>query len=247
MIKHHKFISFCAGLLFLIVLQKFATPVPVFRFLIPAFLVYAAAVGAYNVWYLKKIERYNFWTVARSLMLLAAAFGIFFVLPSENLRGLFLISTVAIITFVEVILGAAAENILLNETLLIAFGLFLGLFGADYYFPSLQAWFTIGIFLSGALLSRSFYEFTPEPRKAKMVAAVIMGLFCSELYWALNFLHFYYSSLAVFLFLAFYFCLIINYYRIFHILNYKKLQFHLFLITCCAVLVLLTTPWKIIQ
>ena len=247
MLKHHKFISFCFGLLFLIVLQKFATPEPIFRFLIPAFLFYAAVVGFYNFWYLKQIQKYNFWTLLRSLMLLIAAFGIFFVLPSGNLRGLFLILTVAIITFVEIILGAAAENILLNETLLIAFGLFLALFGADYYFPSQQSFFTVGIFFSGALLARSFYEFTPEPAKAKTVSAIVMGLFCSELYWALNFLHFYYSSLAVFLFLVFYFCLIINYYRIFHILNYKKIQFHLFLILCCTVLVLLTTPWKVIQ
>lgn len=89
MLKRHKFISFCWGLLFLIIVQKFVQPQPVFRFLAPAFLFYAAIVGAYNTWYLKQIQKYNFWTVLRSLMLLAAAFGVFLILPSENLRGLF--------------------------------------------------------------------------------------------------------------------------------------------------------------
>lgn len=246
-IKHHKFIALCLGLLFLIVVQKFAEPLPVFRFLVPAFLLYAAIVGTYNVWYLKQIKKYNFWTVLRSLMLLASAFGVFLVLPSENLRGLFLSFTVAVIAFVEIILGSAAENILLNETLLIAFGLFFTFFAAYYYAPSYQILYLTGIFLSGTLLTRSFYEFTPKTKETKMVSSIILGLFCCQLYWSLNFLHFYYSALAVFLFDIFYFLLILNYYNFFHILNYKKVQFHLFLILACSVVVLLSTPWKIIQ
>jgi len=247
MLKYHKLISFCFGLLFLIVLQKFATPLPVFRFLAPAFILYAAVMAIYNKWYLRQIQKYNFWSVLRSVMLLISAFGIFLVLPTGSLRGIFLILTVRVITLAQIVLGLSAENILLNETLLIGFGLFFALCGAYYYFPSYQPLFAVGVFLAAALLARSFYEFTPQTQKTKLVGAIILGLFCLQLYWAINFLPFSFSALAILLFLAFYFCLILNYYHLFHNLNYKKIQFHLFLIAGCTAVVLAATPWFIIQ
>src|SRR6185369_7130555 len=134
--KRHKLICLCIGLAFLIILQKFATPEPIFRFLLPAFLLYAAAVNFYNLIYLKSIEKYNFWTALRPMLLLASGFGLFLVVPSEFLRGVFLISSVVVIAFFEMLLGKQAENILLNETLFIAFGMFFALFAGYYYSPS---------------------------------------------------------------------------------------------------------------
>jgi hypothetical protein len=247
MLKYHKFISFCWGLLFLIVVQKFAAPQPIFRFLVPAFLVYAAAVAIYNRWYLKTIQKYNFWTILRSLLLLAAAFGIFFFLPSGSLRGLFLISAVAVITFFQMIIGLSAENLLLNETLIIAFGLFCAFFGAYYAAPGFEVFYLAGIFFSATLLSRSFYEFVPKSSEVKLISSLVIGLFSSELFWCLNFLQFHFSVLALILLNVFYFCLMLNYYYFFHILNFKKIQFHLFLILACVVIVLLATPWVIIR
>ena len=129
-------------------MQKFATPQPIFRFLAPAFIFYAAVMAEYNRRYLKILGKYNIWTLVRSVMLLAAAFGVFLVIPSENFRGLFLIITVGVITVAEIILGYSAENLLLNETLLIAFGLFFYFFGAYFYIPSFQILYLLGTFLS---------------------------------------------------------------------------------------------------
>lgn len=247
MLKYHKLISFVTGLLFLLVMQRFATPQPVFRFLLPAFFVYAVFVSVYNQWYLRQIEKYNFWIVIRQLLLLVAGFGLFLILPSENLRGLFLVVTVGIITFFQIILGNLAENLLINETLLIAFGLFFSFAAFYQYTPSFGTLYVMGVFFSSSLLARCFYEFVPKPNSVKIVASLMLGLFCSQIFWALNFLPLHFSALGLILLNIFYFCLILNYYNFFHILNFKKVQFHFLLILLCSGAVLLVTPWRIIR
>jgi hypothetical protein len=246
MLKYHKFISFCFGLVFLIVVQKFATPEPVFRFLLPAFLAYTAAAYLYNRWYLKKIDRYNFWLLLRIVLLLCTAFGMFLIIPSEFLRGLFLVIAVALITLFEIILGNLSENLLLNETLIIAFGLFITLTAFYEYVPVYATWYLAAAFLAGTLLARSLYEFVPQPQTAKLIGSLVLGLFVSEVFWGLNFLPFHFSVLGLMLFNLFYFCLILNYYRLFHILSFQKIQFHLVLIAACDTAVLLATRWRII-
>ena len=79
MLKYHKLLSFIIALLFLIGLQKFVVPQPVFRFLLPAFLVYVVGVVAYNRWYLRQIQAYNFWLLVKLVLMLFAAFGLFLI------------------------------------------------------------------------------------------------------------------------------------------------------------------------
>ncbi len=247
MVQRHKLISFCIGLIFLIVLQKFATPQPIFRFLLPAFLLYAVAVFFYNRRYLKQIDKFTLWVSLRPMLLLASAFGLFLVIPTEGLRGLYLILTVCLIWLGEAMLGKEGENILLNETLIIAFGLFLSFSAFYQYIPAYGVLYAAGVFVSSSLLARSFYEFIPQAGYAKLVGPVVLGLFCSEVFWALNFLPFHFSIQGLLLFNVFYLSLILNYYHHFHNLNIKKIQFHLLLITACSAVVLLFTPWNIIQ
>jgi hypothetical protein len=233
MLQRHKLISFCIGLVFLIVLQKFATPQPIFRFLLPAFLIYASAVFFYNRWYLKQIQKYSIWINLRFMLLLAAAFGLFLIIPTAGFRGMYLIVTVGLISLGEVMLGKEGENILLNEVLIIAFGLFLSFSAFYQYIPVFSALYAVGIFISSAILSRSFYELIPQTGNSKLVGSVVLGLFCSEIFWALNFLPFHFSVQGIFLFNIFYICLILNYYFQFHNLNLKKIQFHVLLILSC--------------
>jgi len=247
MLKEHKLISFCIGLVLVIVLQKFATPEPVFRFLLPAFLLYASVVFIYNRWYLKQIQKYSIWVGLRAMLLLAGAFGLFLIIPTESFRAFYLVVTVALIWFGEAMLGKEGENILLNETLVIAFGLFI-FFSASYqYVPVYGPLYAVGVFVSAVLLSRSFYELVPQADYSKLISSVVLGLFCTEFFWALSFLPFHFSIQGIFLFNLFYLCLILNYYHQFHNLNLKKIQFHLLLILACSAVALLSTPWKIIQ
>lgn len=265
MFKNHKHISLAIGLLYLLVLQWFSGPEPVFRFLAPAFLVFCALVAYYNKAYLQSIKKYNFWAMLRPLMLFASGFGIFFLLPTAGFRLLFLIPTFAIIFLVELNLGNFAENFLINETLIIAFGFFICLAAFNQYFPyfarvpvflgkyhvfdwqfSMEPLYLAGVFLSVTALSRAFYESIPQNDKTKWIGAVLLGLFSAELFWVLSFLPLHYSAQAVILFSVFYFCLILNYYHLFHSLSLKKIQFHLILIILACGLVVLATPWKIL-
>ncbi|HVY68197.1 MAG TPA: hypothetical protein VHA30_04870 [Patescibacteria group bacterium] len=243
MLKYHKLTAFCLGLVFLVVVQKFATPAPVFRFLLPAFLAFAAAATLYNRWYLKQIGKYNFWLALRPVLLLCAAFGIFLFLPSEFSRNIFLLLTAGVIAFFEIILGNLAENLLLNETLIVAFGLFESLAAVAQYIPNFGSLCLAGVFAASGLLARSFYEFLPQPETTKTLGALLIGLFCAEFFWALNFLPWHFSVLGLLLFNFFYLLLILNYYYLFHTLSFKKLQFHLGLMAACTLLVLAATPW----
>ena len=247
MLKHHNLISFIFGLGFLILMQIFAEPSPNFRFMIPAFVVYAIVFILYNRWYLKQIQSFNIWTIAQSALLLFAAFGLSFNLPSAFLRGIFLTSAVAVITFYEILLGSRSESVLLNETLLIAFGIFFYFSAAYHYVPGYETFYLAGVFFASFLLARSFYEFMAQPVKTKIVGSAAIGLFMCEAYWALNFLPFHFSVLSILLFNFFYFFLLLNYYHTFHILNFKKLQFHFVFIIVTSSLALLATPWRIVS
>ena len=79
------------------------------------------------------------------------------------------------------------------------------------------------------------------------MSAVVVGLFCAELFWVLNFLPFHFSALSVILFNFFYFCLVLNYYHLFHNLNFKKIQFHLGVMALSSFLIALATPWEVLN
>ncbi len=245
--NRHNFVSLAIALLFVLILQKFASPQPVFRFLVPAFAGLLAVVWFYNRWYLRQMEKYNFWIQLRPLLLLSAGFGIFSVLPSELWREIFLVASVPVITLFELVLGNLTENLILNETLFIAFGLFSYFFASYFYAPAYQPYYALGVFISSSLLARCFYEFLPQDDKVKIVSSLVLGLFCAELFWVMNFLPFHFSFLAFLMFNLFYFCLIINNYYLFHSLSAKKIQFHLSLLMVCMFLALLATPWVIMR
>lgn len=248
MSKFHNYISCITGIGFLIVLQSFAVPTPVFRFLVPAFFVFGALVTYYNYWYLKKIGKYNIWTTLRPLMLFGSGFGLFIIIPNDFLRGSFLILMVILGSFFELFIGDFSENILLNETLLVAFSWFLFLFAYDNpYAPPFHTYYLIVIFFVCFVLVRSFYEFIPQTTGYKVVSAVAISLFCTELFWALTFLPFHFSVLAVMLLNFFYFFLILNYYVSYQVLSFKKIKFHVLLMVISTAVILITTPWKIIH
>lgn len=265
MFQSHKIVSVAIGALYAILLYRLSVPQPVFRVMLPVFLLFCLAASYYNKKYLHQINKYNFWVLVRSVLIFFSGFAIFFLLPTPVLRTLFLITAFLVISLAEVNLGNFAESLVINETLLIAFGLLLGFAAMGQYFPdfhqialhlgrwhllnwqfSLQPLYLLGIFLAIFLLSRAFYEFIPQRDKTKWVAATALSLFCAELFWAESFLPLHYSAQGLILLCLFYFCLILNYYHFFQTLTIKKVQFHLMLVALAIVIVVLATPWKIL-
>lgn len=245
------------GLIFLGLLQTFSKPYPVFRFLLPVFLLLAFFVSVYNKKYLQHIQKYNFWVLFRPILLMVAGFGMFILLPISPVRAVFLLATVLLIFAYELFLGNFSENILISETLIISYGLAFSLFGINAYFPffkngflentfSMQALYSFFLFISFYLVTRAFYSFIPEDGKNQNISALVISFFASQLFWVLSLLPLHFSILALLLTNFFYFCLILNYYFVFNTLNTKKIYFHFIFIVLTSAIALLSTPWKVI-
>jgi len=247
MSKYHKYISVVISLVFLIIVQEFSVPRPIFRFLVPAFLLFLLALSFYNRRYLLEIGKYNPWSLLRPVLFFASMFGLFLIIPGSFWRGLFLLVVVVLGSLFELFLGNFGENITLNETLVIAFGLFMSISAfALLYAPKFQTLYLAAIFLATFLTTRCFYEFIPQDGRQKLVPSLVIALFCTQLFWALTFLPLHYSASALMLFNIFYFCLILNYYQAFNTLSLRKFQLHLALMLACSGFIFLLTPWKII-
>lgn len=246
MLKRHNLSSLLFGVLLVIVLQKFSYPDTVFRFFLPAFMGFSLLLGIYNYYYLKKLQRYNFWVWLRPIMLCLSILGVFASVPNDFMRGLSLATGAVLLVFFELALGKFSDNINTNETLLISFGGIVAVSSLNFTFPKFSAIFVALVFLGASLVSRSFLEFIPQSNKIKLVMALTLGFFTAQFFWALSFLPLHFSALALILFGLFYFLLIINYYFLFNILTAQKIKFHFWLVAICIAAVFLATPWAII-
>jgi hypothetical protein len=70
----HTIVSGIISVGFVVIVQIFAAPQPVFRFLLPAFLLFVAVITTYNYFYLKRIGLYNFWSLMRIVLFLLVWF-----------------------------------------------------------------------------------------------------------------------------------------------------------------------------
>lgn len=243
--RAHLIFSAIIAIAFLVIVQIFASPLPVFRFLVPAFIIYVALVAIYNYWYLRSHEQFNLWLLMRLPLFLFAWFGLFFMVPSGLGRGLFLLISVPIIFFFESLIGNTGQQLGWNEFLLTAAALLISLFGFSYYFMLPGVLYLFIVFASIALVVRSSFELVPHENLVKWVAALAIGLFTTELFWAISFLPLHYTALAVFTFNVLYVLWIIYYHYLYDTLTRKQVQFHLILALILAAVMFFSTPWTI--
>lgn len=245
--KHHKLISALFSIAFLVIVQLFAAPLPVFRYLLPSFLLYLAILTGYNIWYLKLAGHYNLWWLVRPVLFLSGWFGLFFILPNETWRGLFLLLGLPIIYLVEFLVGNSGQQFLLNETLISAFAIFMALTSFSHTFVTLPFVVYLAICFSATLLLiRASYEAVPRPGPARWYSAAILALLTTEMFWVLSFLPLHFSALGLILFNVFYFCWVLYYYALYDHLNLKQVQYHIVLGIIFTALILVVTPWRIL-
>lgn len=245
--KQHNLICIAIAVGFLVVLQWFAAPVPVFRYLVPAFIFYLAVVGTYNFFYLKSFGEVNLWVWLRSILFLVAAFGLYLIPPTVFLRGGFLLVALPIIYFFELTLGNVGENILFNQVVLSAFGFFLSLAAATYYFINSPSYiYVLLICIFTTLLSRASFELIPVDYRTKWVYAFALGLFTTEVFWSVSFLPLHFAALGFFILDVFYFAWVLCYYFLFNNLTPKKIQFNTALLLIVLALILISTPLSIL-
>jgi hypothetical protein len=246
MLKHHPIISAVLSIAFVIAVQLFASPQPVFRFMLPAFFLYLGVVTLYNRYYLLKTGQYNHWALVRPALFLICWFGVYLIIPSEFWRGAYLLVGVVVIYLVERLLGNAGEQLLFNQTFITAFAGFMTLTGLSHYFLLPGTLYLFIVFLFVALLSRAAYDFVPESQRIKWVTAFIISLVVTEVFWAFSFLPLHYSALGLLTFNVFYCLWILCYYYLYNHLTTKKVQFQLFLAVLFTIIILAVTPWSIL-
>lgn len=241
----HKIISAVIAVLFLVVLQVFATPLPVFRFLVPAFSIYLLLVLGYNRWYIKSHGNWNVWLWVRLPLFLTSWFGLFFLIPSGLGRGIFLLFSLPIIFFFEVLVGNTGQQLGFNEFLLTCAALLISLFGFSYYFVLPGVLYLFLVFISISVIVRSSLELVPHEPLVKWISSLALGLFATELFWVISFLPLHYTALAIFTFNVLYVLWIIYYHYLYKTLTWKQIQFHLILALTLGAVMLLSTPWSI--
>lgn len=245
--KYHKISSALGSILLIVVIQLFSTPQPVFRYLFPALLVFLIGVGVYTTVYLRGTGKHSFWAVVRTVIVFTAWIGMFFIIPSSVLRGFFLLAGLPILYYVLYTAGNTGEQLLFNELVVSAFGLFMLLASLAQYFARIGSWYVLITFLLTVVLSRATLDLTPQHLSTKWLGSIIIGLSMAELFWALSFLPLHYSVLGFILFAIFYAFWSLYYYYLFNHLTLRKVQFHLGLSLVFIILVLSTTPWGIIS
>lgn len=244
--KYHRIISAILSIAFLVVVQIFATPQPIFRYLIPAFVGLLAVFALYNWVYLRSEQKFNWWLWLRPLLFLVSWFGVFFIIPADWLRGLFLLVGLPLVYFIEATTSSVGQQLLFNEVLLTAFCFFMSAAAVVQYFPRFGLWYMVAVFAFTTLLSRASYEFTPLTPRNRWSSSLTIALFSTELFWALNFLPLHYSALAVILFNLFYLCWALYYYSVFNHITPKRVQFHLILAAVFIFVIVVVTPWRIL-
>lgn len=241
----HRVISAVIAILFLVVLQMFASPLPVFRFLVPAFLAYLIGISIYNRWYLRRSDIFNVWVWLRIPLFLCSWFGLFFLIPSGLGRGLFLLFSLPIIFFFESLVGNQGQQLGWNKFLLTCGALLISLFGFSYYFILPGVFYLLAVFVSVALLVRTSLELVPHDSLVKWIASLALGLFATELFWVVSFLPLHYTALAIFSFNVLYVLWIIYYHYLYKTLTWKQIQFHFILALALGAVMFLSTPWSI--
>ncbi len=244
--KYHKFSAGALSALYVWVLYNWTTPVPIFRFLLPAFLCILGLTAYYNLKYLTTGQAKNVWPILRVALLQSAGFLLFFVMPSAPARIMFLMISFIFLFISEYLILDFSENILFNEVILISFGFFYGFNGLLWNFPTFNYIGLLALFVVLSLLTRCFYEFAPLTAKAKWINALVLAFLSAQIFWACLYLPFHFSALAVIGFNLYYLLVGLNYFYIFNTLTEKKFKFYVGLSGVCILLVMLTTPWKIL-
>src|SRR5438309_370509 len=108
--RYHQIISLIFAVAYVVAIQLFASPQPVFRFLLPAVIIYLTALGLYNYYYLRAEHHFNIWTWLQPVLFFASWFLLLLLGPGEFIRGVILLAGLAVGFVIERFLGHAGEH-----------------------------------------------------------------------------------------------------------------------------------------
>lgn len=244
-LSRHKIISLLFAIGFVVVVQWFASPLPTFRFLVPAILIYIGAIAIYNWRYFVNRDQLDWWLALRNPILILIWFGLLFVVPSGFGRGVFLLVTIPIIFFFQTLLANRGQQLAWNWFLLSLAGLLLALYGFNFYFPLTGIVYLALVFIGVLFLVRIVVDSVPHPPGVKWLAGLVMALFAAEIFWVLQFLPLHFSVLAVLSFNILYLLWAIYYHYLYQTLTARQIQLNVLLALGLSLVILISSPWTI--
>lgn len=235
----HKRVSGLAALSFLIIIQAAGG---VFRYLFFLIALLTILLLAYNTWHLLRNKIFTIWNLVRMFFFIISLVSIYFIVPNDILKELFLLFSSLLFYFIELNIKVFSEQLIFLETLLSYFGFSLGIFALIFYFLTKSTFILLLICLGTYFISRSSLDYIPQSPQKKNFYALLISLAILEIGWSLLLLPFHFTALAVIMFNVFYVLWIIVYYHLFNNLSLKKVSFHVIFSSILIILTFLSTP-----
>jgi hypothetical protein len=161
-------------------------------------------------------------------------------------RAAFLLLTVPLLFAIHNLMAATGERLLVSSVIMTAALLLLAVSGLSHYFMLPSVWFLLITFAATLLLVRTSFEFVPHGVATKWLGAALVALLITEFFWVLSFLPLHFTATAGIMFALFYSFWTVYYYYLYNHLTIRRVQFHLLLTGAFVVVILLSTPWRIL-
>jgi hypothetical protein len=245
--KNNKSISLVAACALPLCMYVLAVPTPVFRYIIPAFIILVVLIEVLTWRRLADDREGRGWIIARSVLFYSAWLAVFFLMPSSGLQLAFMLISAPVLFMAQQLVAFGGETVLITHTSLTAFGLLLMAASAEYYFHAGSVVLTAIVFVLLLILSRATFVFVPQTPQVRLVASLLVALLATQGYAAILFLPFHYSVLGFLSFLSFYLIWLMTYYWQYNVLTKQKIKFYGLFALILAAAVLLATPWRIMQ
>ncbi len=217
----------------------------VFRYLVPAVLLYLVALSLYNWRYLLSQAQYNLWLLIRVPLFILIWFGLLFIIPLGFVRTTFILFSIPLIFIFETLVANKGQQLGWNLFLVSLASLMLGLYGFHFYFPLSGLVYLGLVFLGVCVLVRTSVDAVPHESTVKWFASLVLGLFAAQIFWILQFLPLHFSVLAILSFVILYLLWAIYYHYLYQSLTRRQIQFNLLLVIILSVIILISSPWTI--
>ncbi len=243
--SRHKIFSLLFATGFAVLLYFLTSGDLVFRYLVPAVLLYLMALTFYNWRYLLSQNEYLLWLLVRVPLFVFIWFGLLFIIPLGFVRLAFIFASIPLIFIFETLVANKGQQLGWNLFLVSLASLCLGLYGFHYYFPLSGLVYLGLVFLGVAVLVRTTVESVPHETAVKWFASLVLGLFAAQIFWVLQFLPLHFSVLAILSFVILYLLWAIYYHYLYQSLTRRQIQFNLLLVIILSVIILISSPWTI--
>lgn len=244
----HTLASATFAILYVLSISWFAFPEAIFRFMLAGFLLFIILFAYYSRKYFRRIGRDSFWPILGNTAFFVGWSSLFLLAPSKFLQISFLVISLPISFLVIRLQGIVGESVQVIKVILSSVAFFLLVAGgSSFYFKLPAVWYLSSVFIFSVITARAAYEITPLDTTRKLLNSLVVGLLTTQFFWVFSFFPFHYSVLGLLSFEAFFVIWQLNYYFIFNRFSRQKVGLLALLIIFATLLVLMVTPWSVVQ